>query len=188
MAEEPRYKTPSALERAMKDAARNSRLNTSAAIDGFYRQRLLARLFEGSSPFILKGGQAMLARDGRSRTSRDIDVTTSSLLIEPALDELMSRAGRDMGDYLAFRPIARHPIRTEDEYREGYTLTFEVFIGPKKVQNIALDLVADEVDKIGYDVLWPDDLLEVKGLEYFAYKVYSASKAVADKLCVLAQC
>lgn len=75
----PRYESPAALESAVKDIAKNSDLNTAFAIESFYRQRLLARLFKGDSPFVLKGGMALLARSRNARTSRDIDLATSDL-------------------------------------------------------------------------------------------------------------
>lgn len=58
-----RYKTPAALEMAVKEAAKNSPLDTNRAIAGFYFHRLLCRVFsDPDSPFVLKGGQSVLAR------------------------------------------------------------------------------------------------------------------------------
>ena len=58
-----RYKTPAALEMAVKEAAKKSPLDTNRAIAGFYFHRLLCRVFsDPDSPFVLKGGQSVLAR------------------------------------------------------------------------------------------------------------------------------
>ena len=59
-----RYKTPAAPEMAIKEAAKKSPLDTNRAIAGFYFHRLLCRVFsDPDSPFILKGGQSVLARN-----------------------------------------------------------------------------------------------------------------------------
>ena len=51
-----RYKTPAALEMAVKEAAKNSPLDANRAIAGFYFRRLLCRVFsDPDSPFVLKG-------------------------------------------------------------------------------------------------------------------------------------
>lgn len=70
-----RYKTPAALEMAVKEAAKKSPLDTNRAIAGFYLHRLLCRVFSGpDSPFVLKGGQNVLARTVDARATRDIDL------------------------------------------------------------------------------------------------------------------
>lgn len=58
-----RYKTPAALEMAVKEAAKKSPLDTNRAIAGFYFHRLLCRVFsDPDSPFVLKGSQSVLAQ------------------------------------------------------------------------------------------------------------------------------
>ncbi len=103
--------------------------------------------------------------------------------MDSAIAELVRRTQFDEDDYLTFRPVFQRPIKTEDKYRQGYNLAFDVYIGAKRVQRISVDLVSDQVPLGSFDVVWPDDLLEVSGLEYHSYKVYSATKAIADKLC-----
>ena len=71
------YSSPKALEMAVKDAAKASPLDTNRAIAGFYFHRLLYRVFsEPGTPFVLKGGQGMLARTADARATRDIDLAT----------------------------------------------------------------------------------------------------------------
>ena len=58
-----RYRTPAALEMAIKAAAKASPLDTNLAISGFYFHRLLCRVFsEKNRKFVLKGGLSVLAR------------------------------------------------------------------------------------------------------------------------------
>lgn len=59
-----RYKTPAAHGMAVKEAAKKSPLDANRAIAGFYLHRLLCRVFsDPDSPFVLKGGQSVLARN-----------------------------------------------------------------------------------------------------------------------------
>ena len=68
----PTYKSPRALEMAVKEAAKLSPLDTGKAVSGFYFHRLLCRVFADENiGFVLKGGQGMLARTLDARTTRD---------------------------------------------------------------------------------------------------------------------
>lgn len=70
-----RYRTPAALEMAVKAAAKASPLDTNLAISGFYFHRLLCRVFsEKDRKFVLKGGLSVLARTVDARATRDIDL------------------------------------------------------------------------------------------------------------------
>ena len=96
-----RYKTPNALEMAVKDAARRSAQDTGRAISGFYFHRPLCRVFSlPGGRFVLKGGQGMLARTIDARATHDIDLLfkersqpgsigeaseMAALLLDPAL-------------------------------------------------------------------------------------------------------
>ena len=82
-----RYKTPKALEQAVKSAAVKSDRDTNKAIAGFYHDRFLCRTFASSEPaFVLKGGQSMLAKIPNTRETRDVDL----LGLTPDLDEALS--------------------------------------------------------------------------------------------------
>ena len=83
------YATPTALEMAVKAAAKASSLDTGRAVSGFYFHRFLCRIFSRQdSPFVLKGGQSMLARTADARATRDIDLLSEKADIDEALAEL----------------------------------------------------------------------------------------------------
>lgn len=83
------YATPTALEMAVKAAAKASSLDTGRAVSGFYLHRFLCRIFSRQdSPFVLKGGQSMLARTADARATRDIDLLSEKADIDEALAEL----------------------------------------------------------------------------------------------------
>lgn len=178
------YSSPRALEMAVKEAAKRSALDTNRAIAGFYFHRLLCRVFSNPcSPFVLKGGLGALARTTDARYTRDIDLATNSLDIDAAVDELRALASKDLGDFVSFGYIGCNPIKAEDEYREGRTITFDVFLGAKRVQTVSIDLVADEIDCGKPDRISPADRIELAGIESYDYPVYPAERAVADKAC-----
>ena len=83
------YATPTALEMAVKAAAKASSLDTGRAVSGFYFHRFLCRIFSRQdTPFVLKGGQSMLARTADARATRDIDLLSEKADIDEALAEL----------------------------------------------------------------------------------------------------
>lgn len=83
------YATPTALEMAVKAAAKASSLDTGRAVSGFYLHRFLCRIFSRQdTPFVLKGGQSMLARTADARATRDIDLLSEKADIDEALAEL----------------------------------------------------------------------------------------------------
>ena len=83
------YATPTALEMAVKAAAKASSLDTGRAVSGFYFHRFLCRIFSRQdTPFVLKGGQSMLARTANARATRDIDLLSEKADIDEALAEL----------------------------------------------------------------------------------------------------
>lgn len=182
------YSSPRALEMAVKEAARRSPMDTNRAIAGFYFHRLLCRVFSDlDSPFVLKGGLGVLARTTDARYTRDIDLTTSSLGIDAAVEELKILVSKDLGDFVTFGYVGCNPIKAEDEYREGRTVAFEVFLGAKRIQTVSVDLVADEIDCGEPDRISPADRVELAGIESCDYLVYPADRAIADKACGIAE-
>lgn len=178
-----KYATPAALEMAVKAAAKKSPLNTSRAISSYYFHRLLCRIFSDSnSPFVLKGGQSVLARTIDARVTRDIDLLTTEETLSVALKELERLAKVDLDDFLVFRLSKAEPIKTEDEYRDGIKVCFAVTQGPKQLQPVSIDLVIDEVQRLEPENITPVDRLAIEGLPVFDYRVYRAECALADKL------
>lgn len=89
-----KYKDSRSLEMAIKAAAIASDVDTNKAIEGFYFDRFLCRVFSESEPaFVLKGGQSMLARTVAARATRDIDLVSQSLDIGEAIEEPEENCG-----------------------------------------------------------------------------------------------
>ncbi len=179
-----RYKTPHALEMAAKQVAKESPMDTNKALAGFYFHRLLCRIFSTlDSPFVLKGGQGMLARTVDARYTRDIDLATCRLDLSSAIGELERLAALDLGDFVTFELRTCEPIKADDDYREGCRITFGVHLGGREKQSVSVDLVSDQVECEKPDKVTPVDRLEVGDLPVFDYSVYPVSKAIAEKYC-----
>ena len=178
------YKTPTSLEMAVKQAAKDSPQGTNRAIAGFWHHRLLCRVFAGDNrSFVLKGGHAMLARTVDARATRDIDLLSTDGSLDTALEELKRLAASDLGDFATFEFVGTTPIKAEDEYRSGLDVRFKCLVGAKPVQDISIDLVIDEVSLEDVDVMAPVDRLDVRDIEVCDYVVYPVEYALADKLC-----
>jgi ribosomal protein S18 acetylase RimI-like enzyme len=169
---------------AVKEAAKASPLDTNDAIRNFYFHRLLCRVFsERNSPFVLKGGLGILARTIDARSTRDVDLATDELEVDEAVRELERLASKDMDDFVRFTLRDVRPIKVEDDYRDGYTVSFDVHLGAKAMQPISVDLVADQIAIGEPELLVPVDRIYVDGLPTCAYPVYPAEKSVVDKVC-----
>lgn len=120
-----KYKTPAALEMAVRDAARQSPMDTNRAIAGFYFHRLLCRVFKGDdSHFVLKGGQGVLARTLDARVTRDIDLVAQKESLEEAIADLVQAVSIDLDDFVSFVFDHAEQIKAEDEYRCGTKVWF----------------------------------------------------------------
>lgn len=184
-----KYRTPRALEQAVKAAAKRSGRDANKAIKGFYHDRLLCRVFSLEEPaFVLKGGQSMLAKIRDARETKDIDLLGRTLDLDEALEELKAAAAIDLGDYLEYRFHDARPADTSQDYREGYTARFDVWLGgTKRIETVSVDLVVDPIAPSETESLTPVGRLDVEGLLVFDYIANTAETRVAEKVCATMQ-
>ena len=180
-----RYKTPRALEQAVKEAAKKSGRDVNRAITDFYHDRLLERVFSEREPsFVLKGGRGMLARTANARYTKDTDMAYEGRNIDEAVNDLRRLAAIDLNDHLEYRFSSALPIVEEQEYREGCRVVFEAILGgTKKVTDVSVDLVVNDVPLARTDVMAPATRLSLDGLTHFDYVVYPVEESVTDKVC-----
>lgn len=182
------YATPEAMENAVRAAARKSPLDTSYAVELFYHDRFLCRVFSPMEPeFVLKGGQSVLARLINARTTRDVDLLASGQGIDEAVDRLVELAARDLGDFFTFRYAGSEDIKTDDEYRTGRKLRFDTFVGDIRKGMISVDLVTGLTPIGELEAAVPRHRLNVRGLEGAKYCLYPVVDTVADKVCAIMQ-
>lgn len=184
-----KYKTPRALEQAVKAAAKRSGRDAHKAIKGFYHDRFLCRVFSLDEPaFVLKGGQSMLAKIQNARETKDIDLLGRTLDLDEALEELKAAATIDLGDYLEYRFHDARPTNTSQDYREGYTVRFDVWLGgTKRIETVSVDLVVDPIAPSETESLTPVGRLDVEGLLAFDYIANTTETRVAEKVCATMQ-
>lgn len=178
------YRSPQALDSGVKAAIKARGDDPSRAFSNFFRHRLLCRVFDDpDGRFLLKGGYGMLSRIIDARHTRDIDLASGEADIESALLDLERAASMEMDDFITFTLASAKPINVGLEHRSGAKVTFNVFLGQKRVQDIKLDLVVDSIPIEGFDVVTPIDRLEIPGVPTCDYRVYTVECALSDKLC-----
>lgn len=186
---EGRYKSGRALEMAVKELARQSSQDTNRAVDDFYVGRLLERVFSQNKPsFVLKGGRCILARTVNARYTRDTDFLYQGADLDEAVDKLIAFASINLDDHLEFRLLSKERITQNQEYRDGYRLSFEILLdGTKPKGEAAVDLVVDEVSLDDVERIKPANRLNIDGIPTFDYYVCPAIYAIADKVCATMQ-
>lgn len=183
-----KYKTPRALEQAVKAAAKKAPYDVDKAVRGFYFDRFLCRVFSETPPaFVIKGGQGMLARTVGTRATRDIDLLFKKQNLDEAVEELKRVASIDLEDFITYRFESARPIAVTQEYRDGMSVEFVPLLGSKAQQKISVDLVVDQVTCDNPDVVDPVNRLEIAGLKVADYLVYPIVCTIADKICAIIQ-
>lgn len=168
---------------AVKQAAKDSPLDTGRAIEGFYHHRFLCRVFSGSAcGFVLKGGQSVLARTIDARYSRDVDLSTNADDLSEAVGLLLRLASNDLDDFVSFELAETRDLRLESAGKQGMKLIFEAFLGARKMTRVSVDLVADYVPDELAEWIEPADRISVKGLPVCEYRVVPIEYALVDKL------
>ncbi len=182
------YKTAAALEMAVKAAAKSSPLDTGRAVSGFYFHRLLCRVFSRpKTPFMLKGGQSMLARTVDARATRDIDLLSQQSDLGSALEEIKALAAINLEDFITFEFLSAEHIKTEDEYRSGLNVTFASYLGNKRMQDVSIDLVVNQIPCSEPEIMQPADRINIEGIPACDYRVYPLVNSLADKLCAMVE-
>ena len=180
-----RYKAPAAIEMAVKEAAKKSPLDTNRSIAGFYFHRLLCRIFsDPDSPFVLKGGQSVLARTVDERATRDIDLLARETSVGAAVADLRRLAGIGLDDSISFSFDKAEPIKADDEYRSGMKVWFTPSLGGKSLQAVSVDLVVDGLEP---ETITPADRLQIEDILVFDYRIHRAESALADKLLAMVE-
>ncbi len=184
-----KYKTPQGLMQAVKAAAKASGRDVNKAIAGFYHDRFLCRVFSGETPsFVLKGGQCLLAKLVNVRETRDIDLVGCGFDLAKALDDLREKATIDLGDFVEFRFDDFEPLDVSQDYREGYHVTFKIWVGEtKSAGSLSVDLVVDSLPNDEFELIEPLSRLNLKRLQTSKYAVSVPEKRIAEKICAILQ-
>lgn len=181
-----RYKTPGALESAIRskagEVARKTGRSPGYLVEGFYFQRMLARIFLDDGAWMLKGGQSLLMRyPGRARLSRDVDLFLPDTdTIDEALAALDRALARDLDDFFRFE---RSTTGTDGAQAQ---IKINTWIGSSAKSALNVDLVVCRTPtgvptaqpmqpEIPID--WPDTWPELQ--------LYPLCDHIADKICAM---
>lgn len=186
------YPDARAVEMAIKTAAQatfvvDSSVSVSERIRQAYFDRLLCRVFsEGpSSQWVLKGGTGMLARVPNARATMDIDLFVNGYTLDQALVRLRALASLDLSDYLRFEYLKHTESLAGDQqpYANGFRVTFQVFLGTKRLNDVSVDLVAGAGDLSRVETADPANRVSLPRLITHPYRLYPVERQVADKVC-----
>ena len=132
------YPSPSAMWRATVDKARTvakftGRPNTAVLREYLYA-RILDRVFaDPDSPWVLKGGTALLVRDADARHSRDVDLLHRHGTLADAVEQLRTAIKLDRGDQRQFQVTTTRVVAGGQQDVDGIRVGIEAFAGAKKV-------------------------------------------------------
>lgn len=182
------YKTSLSFWRAVtehaKTATKDDERTVTAFLGQFVHERFLARIFSGAGHWVLKGGNAVLARVSDARTTQDVDLLRRLGDLDVAYSELLAAAKVDLEDHFRFEPVKKTTAGQGGDQPtvEGVRVVFDAYCGSKKVQSVKVDLVVGSIMTTD-----PEEgfrpVLEIEGLESPKMLLYPVVDHIADKLC-----
>ncbi|MFF1530270.1 nucleotidyl transferase AbiEii/AbiGii toxin family protein [Cellulomonas sp. NPDC058312] len=175
----------SAVTARAKVTAKATSVDSGALVRRFVFSRFLARIFHHpSSPWVLKGGTAVLARVHDARTTKDVDLLHRLGDLDDAVEALTAATKVDLGDHFRFviAKVERN-IGGQPEVN-GYRVTVDAYVGAMKKNTFGVDLVTGSLMTTAPEER-TDPVLDVRGLEAPVMRLYPVVDHIADKLCAI---
>jgi hypothetical protein len=137
------------------------------------------------SEWVLKGGTGMLARIPDTRATKDIDLLANGYTLDESLSALRRLAAIDLEDHFRFEYVSHTDSIAGDQQpdTDGYRVTFQAFLGIKKLSDIRVDLVVAVEDLTHVDRVEPANRIGRLRLVTFPYRLYPIERQIADKVC-----
>lgn len=182
------YPSPVAMWRASVDTARavgraTGRRNTAVLREYLYG-RVLDRVFaDPDSPWVLKGGTALLVRATGARHSKDVDLLHRHGTLEDAVVQLRTALALDRGDQLGFQVTRIDTVGAGQQDVDGTRVWIEAYAGTKKVDAFHIDLVVGSLMTVEPDEREAPSAINVLGLTVPTVRLYPVVDHVADKVC-----
>lgn len=186
------YSNAAAVDAAIKSKAReranaDPSLNLSQLVTQAYFDRFLCRVFseDDESDWVLKGGTGMLARIPNTRATLDIDLYRNGYTLDQAVADLKRLAAVDLDDHFRFVLTGQTLMLAGENqpYASGYRMTFDMYLGVRKVRTIGVDLVAGAGVTAPTITAAPAYRLDLPRLASTDYRIYGIADQVADKVC-----
>ena len=186
------YSSGVAVWAAMTAHAKTSAKETGVPVEALIRQfvfaRFLARVFhDPSSPWVLKGGTAVLARVHDARTTKDVDLLGELASLDAAEDALRAVVSRDLGDHFRFviTKIDRTLGGDGQPGVNGCRVSVDAYCGVAKKTSFGVDLVTGSLMTSSPDLV-ADPVLHLRGIEAPVMRLYPVVDHIADKVCATA--
>ncbi len=184
----PTYPNPRAMWRATVDTARTVAKTTGRPSTAMLREYLYARVLDRvfadpDSPWVLKGGTALLVRDADARHSRDVDLLHEHGTLADAVEQLRTAVTLDRGDQLQFQVTTTRVVAGGQQDVDGIRVGIEAFAGTKKVDTFHIDLVVGSVMTAEPDERPAPSAVNVLGIPAPTVRLYPVVDHVADKVC-----
>jgi hypothetical protein len=180
------YRTPADFRRAV-----DAKLKSLAGATGrpfaelrreFLYQRFLARVFDGESLWVLKGGIGLLTRLPGARHSRDIDLLHLTADPAEAEAELRSFGRRDLHDHLRFEVVRSLALSVEDALR----LKTRAYTGTSLWDSFDVDVSCERHFVDAVEPVQPQPVLDIQGVpELPAFRLYPLVDQIADKVAAM---
>lgn len=168
-----------------KTVSKATGVETGALVRQFVFGRFLARVFyDSTSPWVLKGGIAVLARVNDARATKDIDLFGQLGSLEAAFDALRAVVDRDLKDHCRFVIVK---VETSlggavQAQVDGYRVSVDAYVGAVKKASFGVDLVTGAL-MTAEPELAADSSLRLRGLIAPPMRLYPVVDHIADKLC-----
>lgn len=176
--------------------AATARAKATAAITGedrsglmrrFVFDRFLARVFANpKSPWVLKGGNAVLVRVHDARTTKDVDLLHQLAEIDAAVDALRLVASTDLGDHFRFviTKVDKDGGGMAQPNVDGARVNIDAYVGVSKYASFHVDLVTGSLMTASPEARLADSIT-VPGITPPTLRLYPVADHVADKFCAI---
>lgn len=175
----------SAAASRAKTMAMEKGVSSHALLRRFVFDRFLARVFhEANSPWVLKGGTAVLARVHDARTTKDVDLFHQTSNHEAALEDLRA-ALAEVGIDDHFRFVitkVESGLGGGQPAVDGCRVNVDAYCGAQKKDSFGVDLVVGSMMTTDPEVR-VDPVIEVRGVAAPRMRLYPVVDHIADKLC-----
>lgn len=180
------YRDSRALWRAVTDRAKTqARVDNSEAgvlIRAFVVDRFLARVFSPpGDQWVLKGGNAVLARVQDARATKDVDLLAELEDLDAAVKQLQTATAIDLGDFLRFVIRNVKELRGDQQPAvSGYRVSVDAYCGAIHRQSFGIDVVTGSLMTAEADVLTRPSLLP--SIPSPEVRLYPTVDHIADKV------
>ena len=169
---------------SIRARARNAGLRPERVIREITINQMHHRLAAGNVEWIVKGGEALVARRVSTRATRDLDVRVSGHDLDTAVVSLRQAVERDSGDRLIYQvsPPRRDLADLNTGGYAGCTVIVTVVLGVQQVDEFNIDLLAGrELTGVPTRVTSPLSL-GMPELEPARVLLYPSVDHIADKI------